>query len=212
VDDQQTQEFMQELLADHGVNLLAQEGWLTTDGGLPAIRAEWAERSSEQTAQQLDVMLALPNDDMIIECFGGGGKDVVMHNFVISSLHVFLAAIWDRIDEEQVGVETWNIAGSRWRVFIGNWISRAHQDDEPWSMPQEAFRVIEDAVTKLDLSKEFHWLRFYVGNIAGRDPIFEALLNNQPWPEGLAALASINWPPSQRFYSTRLFLLLKKLH
>ena len=72
-----------------------------------------------------------------------------------------------------------------------------------------AITLNEGAIRHESLEHDLHWFRFYVGNLKG-EFTFEALKDNEPWAAGESALASCGWSPTDKFYSARLFMVLRR--
>jgi hypothetical protein len=146
-------------------------------------------------------------------CFGGIGAGDVgladgLQNFTINSFHVLLSALWLCHDPEQVETEAWTVAGRQFRAFIGNIGTRSSTGVTP-SIPAGMMNVLEAAIQRETLEHNLHWFRFYVANLNG-EFTFEALKDNELWPEGASALASCGWMPRDAFYSARLFMVLRE--
>jgi hypothetical protein len=199
---------VQSLLARHGLSLVVHGEWLLTGGNPPAVRLLWSE--TRENGGRLDVQVLLDDDRVVLESFAGLGQDSValqdaIANFSMNSLHVLLSALWGISVPDQVTVEEWELSGVRRAIHIGNFGRRKSAGpDVP--VPADLFPAIELAIQAEALSPAHHWFRFYVGHVPGRPLVLEALFDNEEWPHGAAALASIDWPSSARFYSVRNFI------
>lgn len=204
------------LLTAHGVDHELDYPQLNIDGHDVAFSFDWFGDDSYQGGQ-LDVHCQLGSEQVITESFVGHGKDEVaaiknaFENFAISSLHVLLQAFMGLPDPEQVLEEIWDIQGNRYQVFIGNFANKVIQGEHPGLPdPQDLFDIMEAAIKAADLNQSVHALRFYMGHVDDNNRTFEALLDNQLWPEGMDMMAQIPWFSCPHFYSTRLFMVLKK--
>lgn len=209
---EQLQDFLCQLFERHGVEMDRYNDWILKDGSLPAIRAKWSQHEAENSGR-LDVQIALDKDTYIEECFVGYGKEHkgtldALHNFMINSFHVCLAAFWDEIDEEQVTVEDWEVSGKQWRAYIGNYGCRSASAQTP-PVPEGLFERIEAAIKREDLTSSMHWVRLFYGNVDKKKSYSEVLLDNKSWEAGEQVLTEINWPQSDVYYSMRLFFILK---
>lgn len=74
--------------------------------------------------------------------------------------------------------------------------------------PNDYLSTVQIAISALPLEAEDHWLSFYGANLKG-DLTIDARLDNQTWPELNEQLAALDWPPTDGFYSTRNFILLR---
>ncbi|WP_457417953.1 DUF6348 family protein [Roseateles sp. P5_E7] len=197
------------MLEAHGLDCTVADGWLLPQDRLPGWRASW---HPGEKAGRLDVHVLVREGVLIEECFAGVGTGVDglrdgMRSFALSSLHVLLAAFWDRSDAEQVATEQWDIRGKPYTAYIGNFGTRVTEDGE-FRVPQQLFPAITLAVRTAELREDLHWLRFFVGNVRGT-LTFEALLDNDEWPVGLDCLRGLSWPQTEGYYSVRLFILLR---
>jgi hypothetical protein len=199
------------LLEGHGLELAFHDDWLLPDGQLPAIRPLWFD-GPDTEGPRLDVQVLLDDERLVIESFAGVGsgqealRDAIA-NLTINSLHVLLSALWGVSLPEQVTVEEWDLSGVRRPVHIGDFGCRKSAGpDVP--VPGELFPAIEQAIRSEALSAAHHWFRTYACHVPGRPFIFEALLDNEEWPAGESALASVPWPENDQFYSVRNFIFI----
>ena len=170
-------------------------------------------REPGETHGRLDMQVLVRDGVLIEECFGGIGVGDIgladgLQNFTINSFHVLMSALWARHDPEQVETEAWNVAGRRFNVFIGNVGTRSSTGVTP-SILAGMMTTLEDAIRSESLEHDLHWFRFYVGYLKG-EFTFEALKDNEPWAAGASALASCGWTPTDKFYSARLFMVLRE--
>jgi hypothetical protein len=207
--------YFRDIFASHDVQLTADDGWLTTSGSYPRCRSHVSEsrQYESQCSIRLDIEVALNDQQTIIESFGDWGatpSDALAsacHNFTTSSLHVFLSAIWDKHDDEQVWRETWEIEGKRWNVYLGNIVRKAAGGlDVP--VPQQLVPIIEQMIRSLCLASQSHWVRVYFANMAADNQNVEVLLDNEPWEQAQDAVRNVKWPVMDSFYSSRMFLMI----
>lgn len=212
MNSQQLQQAIATLFTRHGVELLPHEDWLLQGGTFPAIRVAWHERP-EGRSGRLDVEVVAGPGRYMLESFAGVGggeagcKDA-FQQFVINDFHVLLAAFWGIMRPEEVTVEHWEIGGQPFTAYIGGFGTRAAVEG-PVEIPPQAFVTVEAALKKTDLPQALHWARIFHCNINAQGSVSEALLDNEPWPEGEVALKSIDWPVTDHYYSVRNFLILK---
>ena len=201
---------MAELLSAHGIPLHEEGEWVIPYGELPALRATWF---AGEKSGRLDVEVLLPDNRVIDECFAGMGehqegiKDAV-HNFSVSSFHVFLAAFWKINDSEHVTTQEWIVGGKQYIAYIGNFGTRGSVEANA-SIPEGLLDAIKTAVMNEDSSSGTQWYRCFFCNIA-EEFSFEALANNEPWASGVTALQQLDWEKSAGYYSVRNFLVLRE--
>jgi len=199
-----------DLFERHGLTSTVHGDWVLPSAELPAIRGTWHAR---ETAGRLDVHVMVREGVVIEECFAGVGAGEAgladgLRNFTINSFHTLLSALWRRHDPGQVVIETWTVAGRRFRAFIGNVGTRSSNGIAP-PIPSDMLSRLEAAIRSESLEHELHWFRFYVGHVNAGFTI-EALKDNETWPAGEDALKSCEWVRRDGFYSARLFMVLRE--
>lgn len=162
---------------------------------------------------QLDIRLQLSRERWLIESFGGFGdtRDQAVGDafstLVRGSLHVLLRAFFSVPGyEEQITVESWNIAGTPRTVVFGNAVLHGRAP-EAVRDPTEWFGRLETGIRSQALSPEAHWIRFYYAHNRGEELATEALLDNETWTSVEELMQAFPWPASEGFYSARLFLV-----
>lgn len=200
---------LSELLGAHDVPYHIKDEWIVPYGRLPAIRATWFPREHNGV---LEVEILLESEKIINECFAGigvGNEGITdaLQNFCVNSLHVLLAAFWERNYPEQVTTEVWSIYSKPYTVYIGNFGTRGSDGISP-EIPHDLFETIEHTIKNEPLNEEIYWFRSFFCNLSG-EQTFEALKNNDIWESGLRSLKSLTWKRSEGYYSVRNFLVLK---
>lgn len=212
------QQALEALLKGHGLAAAPYEDWVVVDGRLPGIRATVADprRQEGRVLLRLDVEVALSADEVILESFVGLGEDEsaalgnALQNFCVNSFHVFLAAFWNHVETDQVLVEDWQVGGQAWRAVIGNFGCQS-AGGAPVQVPDAVFPTLESHIKALPLAGACHWMRSFHCNIDGEETCTEVLLDNAPWPEAQAAVAALDWPRTDGYYSARNFLVLQRV-
>lgn len=212
IDQNEVNLILKQFLEAHDVDVTSENDWFIPNGSLPAIRCIWHEAPEKQSGR-LDVHVLIDQNIMIEESFAGIGEGISglkdgFQNFAVNSLHVLLAAFWEVDDPEQVLTEDWKFGSKEYKVFIGNFGTRATDGVHP-GVPEDTFSFIENALKKMELSEDVHWVRTFFCNI-GKDRIYESLLDNENWKAGEKALKKVNWPESEGYYSVRNFIVLRK--
>lgn len=200
---------LRHLLEAHGLQCTIKDEWVIPNSELPAIRALWYPG---ENSGRLDIHVLMEHGVLIEECFAGIGSGKqgftdALQNFMINSLHVFLAAFWKKNDPEQVTTETWNISNRSFIAYIGNFGTRGSEGVRA-PIPNELFNSIATAVQEEELSGTTHWVRTFFCNVAG-DQTFEALLDNADWPRGLHRMKALSWAKISGYYSVRNFIVLR---
>ncbi len=200
---------IQELFEAHGLPCSIHNEWVLPNGSLPAVRGSWFPNIHNG---RLDIHVLLEENVMIEECFAGvgAGKEGFMdalQNFSVNSLHVLLAALWDKNDPEQVTTEKWLVNGKNYSAYVGNFGNRV-SSGVSFNVPSELFPAIETAIKAEPLAGKIHWFRSFFCNVSG-DKTHEALLNNELWQAGHDALVKVQWEHHEGYYSVRNFIVLR---
>jgi hypothetical protein len=173
------------------------------------VRALW---HPGELSGRLDVQVCVRDGLVIEECFAGLGEgDAALHdalaNFTLNSFHVLLSALWKSHDPEQVTTEKWVIGGRRYIVYIGHFGTRSSEGGQA-HVPHGLLARVEAAIKHEPLSEDIHWFRFFLANVTN-EFTFEALKDNEVWEPGKRCLEAAAWERSSKFYSVRLFLVLR---
>jgi hypothetical protein len=208
-----------ELLEGHGVSCATYKHWILPNNALPALRAfpyRTDQHESGRTTRQINIELKLSEEETIVECYGGMGSSLeqaigdVLKTFCIGTMHVYLSAFWDKHEPDQVEIETWEINGARWSAYIGNTIQKRNTQIPQKLLPEGYLKTVQQHVASLPLGREYHWLSAYLFRI--RDSITADMqIDNEPSPDLTSKMKVLAWPHSEGFYSTRMFILLKRL-
>lgn len=207
------QEILANMFLAHDLPSIEYKDWLLVDEQLPAMRAETFDfKEYENGASiRLDITLLLASKKTISESYLGIGKNKIsalqnaFQNFVTNSFHVFLSAFWQITNDDQIGIEEWEIKGNKWKVYIGNFGCKGD-----FNIPENLFKIIEEQIQEENLEEDLYWLRIYYANVNSREIMIETLKNNEVWPEMENKLKTITWDSSDKFYSLRNFIILKR--
>lgn len=207
------QEILANMLLAHDLPSIEYKDWLLVDEQLPAMRAETFDFKEYENGAgiRLDITLLLASKKTITESYLGIGKNKIsaiqnaFQNFVANSFHVLLSAFWQITNDDQIGIEEWEIKGKKWKVYIGNFGCKGD-----FNIPENLFKIIEEQIQEENLEEDLYWLRIYYANVNNRDIMIETLKNNEAWPEMENKLKTITWDSSDKFYSLRNFIILKR--
>jgi len=134
--------------------------WFLNGSSLPAIRCMWF-RSESNKSGQLDIQVAVKDGVIINESVAGVGKDEdalqdAFYNLSASSLNVFLAAFWNKIDVDHVSIDQITVGDLTYTAYLGNFGLRASNENHP-GVPEDALPRIVEALSKSDLQNEYPW-------------------------------------------------------
>ena len=210
---------MQKLFARHGVDVKGDNGWLSSDGGHPKLAAYIAHLTEQRNGvrTQLDVEVAVNDNLTIVESFADTASsshdaiNAAYFNFSSSSLHVLLSAVWNIPQGEQVVLESWECTRNKWEAHVGPCVRKNSTGDPDVDPPRELYTALEGLTAEAALDSRIHWIRVYFANIDKNKTITEVLLDNEPWVQAESRIKSLAWPALDRFYSARMFIILKPL-
>ncbi|WP_266170478.1 DUF6348 family protein [Dyella subtropica] len=208
MNDAALEQYLLNLFADHDIELEPDEdGWLLTDGDFPAIRATWHPGDGDQPGR-LDIDVVISEERHIEESFAGYGQgDAACRDaldaFVAQALHPLLAACWYVTDDRKIHIEAWDIGVRTWDVFHGATGIRG-----ALTVPPETRTALADALRRMALTPELHWVRVFYTRAADGSVSAEASFDNEPWAEGTAAITSAAWPHHEEAGSARWLTLL----
>jgi hypothetical protein len=210
--DRLIQNTLIDLFADHGVELEPDEDWLLTEGDdYPALRGIWHE-GKDGGMGRLDIDIVLDEERTIEESFGGigtgkaGCRDA-LDSFARNDFYVMLAACWHLASEEKLATHQLTAGVRRFTAYIGDFTLRGEKD-APMEIPEDGLSALEAAISTAPLSNDVHWIRVFYGNVGDGKTQVEVLLDNEPWAAGHKAIASVEWPQLDRYYSLRNFIAL----
>jgi hypothetical protein len=206
------------LFDKHGYTCQINNGWLDFGSNYPALRAEIFQ--NHENSIQLDISLALSNEQILIESFSGIGdnqnsqlKDAV-NNFTLNSFHTILCAFYNFKDNEQ-DIEVWTVKDNDWNVFIGPYGLRTMNSEgkdnfNAEMIPKELIEKLQRSIEQLHLNaSQDYWFRTFYAHKDKKCIVTEALLNNSVMSDIQSSISNIKWPESDEFYSVRNFIVLR---
>lgn len=207
------QEILFNLLQAYDLKALEYKDWILVNEQLPALHASIQNLKIHENgiSLRLDIRILLENKNVIGESFTGIGKDELsatqnaFHNFSMNSLPVLLSAFWQIEENEQIGIEEWEINGKLWKAFIGNFGCKGD-----FNIPISLFPTLEEGIKNEELTENLYWFRFYYANLNKKDNMTEALINNEPLKTLEKKIENLDWEKSDKFYSLRNFIILQK--
>ena len=205
------------VLKSHGLESITAGEWLQVNGTLPAIRCAYsiASQGSERHTATVLIQVKLEEGRIVDESFAGMGETAEqaflngMTNFCLGSLRVFLAAVWGKLDKEQVTLDQWSFHGKTWDVYAGSFIRRAF-NGENIAVPESLFPQIESEIKKSALGQEMNWVRMFYCRLDQTNVVSEFLINNEKAPDSEKAIKAVDWPKAPYIYTVRQFLMLKR--
>ena len=181
----------------------------------PKIRGDVVLKRQSQNyfTVQIDVLLQLLDGRILCESFVGMGDDEHkaiengLANFLLSSFHVLTNAFYFQKDE-QIEIESWEINGEKWRVFVGNAVGRGDSSEISAQMPEDVFPMLEKLIKSQNLNEESHWFRLFYANFDNKEIECEVLFDNEVWQEAVDKIKNCNWEKRTAYYTFRNFVVL----
>ena len=96
-----------------------------------------------------------------------------------------------------------DIGGSIEEALSANW-----DNFEKSALNVMLIGAVKEALKRTRIGNAIHFVRFYYCQINGETESVEFMLDNQNLPFAEQALARLDWPKREAFYSLRLFLIL----
>jgi hypothetical protein len=154
-------------------------------------------------------MLVMP---WLIESFAGMGRTwreaigQAIDKFQQASLHVLIAALLDRrACADQVSWEPLVHPAGAFDLCIGPQLLSSTPGPIALGPLLDS---LKRALAGAPLARSVHAVRIYVARDGDKTYANEVLLDNAPWEAGVVLVASYPWPRLDRFWATRLFLLM----
>jgi len=150
----------------------------------------------------------LPDGRLLYEAYGdiGGSIEEALSanwdNFEKSGLNVMLDAF-----NQTGGAENWMLDGLPFAAYIGR-PTLKFVGGKPQYPTEPLIGAVKEALKRTRISNAIHFVRFYYCQINGEAESVEFMLDNQNLPFAEQALARLDWPKREAFYSLRLFLIL----
>jgi hypothetical protein len=213
VPDDTLMSFVAEMFTSHGFTAFRSGSWVVIGEGRLFARAAHFDLRQHPSSLilQTDFVCVTPDEQHIIESFAGIGTDMssaladACRSFQDSSFHVLLAALLNH-PCEHVDRETWSLA-DRERALTFGWLRTRGQF--PVDLWPPVFVALQQQFEAYELAPGLHWVRYFYAHIPGDSPTIEVLVDNQPCESLMAGVPAFPWPPSDAFYSARLFFTIR---
>ena len=196
----------------HGYTVREEEGKLVPDFQIPVAfdtLAYVTGQSDSHTVTRLDVEACLPDGRCLYEAYGDIGETVEealsgnWDNFQQSALHV----MFDAFDRKREHARIWHIGGIAFHAYLGDAVLK-FAGERP-ELPTDALdNAMLAALQGAGLTRQIHFVRLFYSQSAGETDFVELMADNRNLPEAEAAVARLNWPKREHFYSLRRFVIL----
>jgi len=209
------------LMEAHNMNVGQTDNYFFVDGQFPGIVAQAfeMERFEDSVVVQIDITLLFPFDSFV-ESFVAHATTVeaavenIFEQFEANVLHTFIMAFWGKAKKvpNGVGTDIWEINGHKWEAIISNYGYRGY-DEFDSIIPEidEVYESIKSSIEAYPVEKDIYAIRTVFTNTSTGEPVTEALINNEEFPELREKVASLPWNASEQYYSVRNLVLLMKL-
>jgi hypothetical protein len=206
---------LEQLFRAHGIEAVSEGNTLR----FPAFPGYWMTGEAFnplERAGQVDFRLGIAPDRMICESVAGPGttpeKQIEdgLRAFASNSFHVLLCAFFGAPTDHGIERAEWVIGGAKRVVILGTIGTRfgfpLGTDGEP---DIRFFPAFKQHIQAQPLPLGTHWVRLYQMRYQGACNANEVLLDNRQWPELQTALATFDWPGSEKPYDVRVFLVIR---
>ena len=205
--------FIMKMFGSHGAKAFRLGHWIVVDRGKLFVRAAQFDHRQHPNnlILQADFVCLLPSGQHIVEPFAGIGADErsavldACNAFGAATFHAWFVTLLGR-PCDHVERETWTIGGIPRILTFGSLLTRGQFPLDQWP---PVFAVMQAQIEALPLSAGLHWCRLFYFHTPGGSPTIEALMDNKPCQPLISAATELPWPPSDEFYSARLFFTIQ---
>jgi hypothetical protein len=208
---------LHDALGHHGLESVKQSNRISIEGGRLEFIADTFkhETSDDSVTLSLEVTASSPllEGRSIVETFASNAATEdraladTFYKFLLGSFHVLIEALTShQCDEVQAELEHWTNRETTWDAYSGPLLTQSPSA----STLAPAYPEFMAELTTLFLSQASrgpHWIRVFLASYHGRVQATEVLLDNEPWEEAHALLASRDWQCTEDYQSLRHFLL-----
>jgi len=160
---------------------------------------------------EVEFRIRLPGGGEIVEYVAGMGatedqaaKDALV-NFILTTFHVVYKSFINSSDPHQT-IEEVPIGGKARKMAMGDLYMRGDKQDHPIDL--NAMRQpIRDAISRLPLSGQPHWIKIVYGQDNGKLIVVSATLDNAEHESLTSAIRDLNWPKSEKAYVVKQFIV-----
>lgn len=208
-------------LRDHGIEAEVRDDHvIVQQGQMHLAAAYWEQPSTEEhCAVVLELVCVSPllGDRPLVENIAGFGSTLsaarsqAFGKMLLNIFHVVIEALTPHACEQpQCDIELWERGGRKWQVFLGP-VLQQHSSGFVLGDAQREFLGNLQELFLREVSPGPHWVRVFLGSFQNQIKATEVLLDNEPWPAGLALMQSKHWPTSDEYQSFRhIFVALPK--
>lgn len=134
----------------------------------------------------------------------------VIDNYIDSTFTTIMESLSDKHYDNLDLTITTAEGTTVWHTYLGTAILQGHWTSQPGY--ETMYDLIREKVKDKLTETPFNWLKLYISKSDEGNIIGECAWNNEPWPEGLAALQQYaqTWEVSGAFYSLKQFVVIKK--
>lgn len=211
--DERLMTFLLGMYRDHGASAVRIGNWVCVDGGRLFTRAAHFDHRQlpKNLVLQADFVTVTQQGRHIIESFAGIGDDMdsalvdACKSFQDASFHVLFVTLLDRACEH-VDQDVWRIGVQNRNLTFGWLRTRGQFPTELWA---PIFEGLHKHVESLSLTPGLHWVRYFYCHVPLQAPTIEVMIDNEVSDVLQSQAASLPWPQTDAFYSTRLFFTIQ---
>lgn len=136
--------------------------------------------------------------------------DSVIDNYIDSTFSTIMESLSDKHYNDLDFTVTTANGNTVWHTYLGTPILQGNWTTRP--SYEAMYDLVKDQVQDKVRDSPFNWLKLYISKNDEGNIIGECAWNNEPWPEGLAALHQYaqTWGVQGAFYAMKQFVVIKK--
>lgn len=208
---------LQEALQMHGLEAARVGDRLSVEHGRLQFEADTQIHAASDGSVTLSLEVraftdALPGGP-ILETFANNAATEALalsgafSKFLLGSFHVLIESLTSHeCAEEQAQVERWANDGAAWDVYSGPLLTQS-VGASTMATNYPDFMAALTTMFQETAPIGSHWIRVFIASYHGSVQATEVLLDNEPWEEAHALLASREWTCTHDYQSLRHFLL-----
>ena len=211
--DDRLMAFLLGMYCEHGASAVKLGNWICVDGGRLFTRAAHFDHCQhpKNLVLQADFVTVTQEGQHIIVAFAGIGEDLdsavadACKSFQDVSFHALFVSLLDR-SCGHVEREVWSIDDRIRNITLG-WLR--WRGELPIDLWPPIFKGVQKYMESQPLSSGLHWLSLFYFHLPSQEPTIEVLLDNETSEALQKQMATLPWPQTEAFYSTRLFAVIQ---
>jgi len=211
-----TEAFFVDWLKAHGeTNIVSDSKGVGLTGNATRLKASIYDSKKHADGRyvvETEFRIRMPSGGEIVEFVAGIGDTEAqaindsLLNFTLTTFHVVYKGFMNPADPHQT-LRPITLNGQPRQIAMGDIYMRSgktNQTDLNLLRPK-----IEDAIGRLTLSPQPHWIKIVYGHVKTNPPTVSVTLDNEEHPSLTAAIKDLPWPEGDDFYMVKQFIVIK---